>query len=117
MVLGIEGKGERGRGCQGGGEEDGDASLGLIPERKRRAGGGTARRCRCPWPSVQRKKKEEKEKIFAENPLGFSVITKTFKTGILVIYLEHLKSSKNSEKIYVGFSYYRGAPCIFYFEF
>ena len=54
------------------------------------------------WPGKE-EGKERKEKIFAENPLGFSIITKTFKTGTLVNYLEHLRSSKNSEKIYVGF--------------
>ena len=61
------------------GELDADVSQVFILTRKRRAGGGSAGRRRCPRPSVQRKKKEGKEKIFAENPLGFSVITKLLK--------------------------------------
>ena len=48
------------------------------------------------WP--RRKKKRKNNRFFAENPLGFSVITKFFKTRTLVIYLEHLRSSKSSEK-------------------
>ena len=53
------------------------------------------------WPGKEEGK--GRNGIFADNPLYFSVIAKTFKTGTLVIYLEHLRSSKNSEKIYVGF--------------
>ena len=54
-------------------------------------------------PSGRKEEEEEKKRKFSNNPLGFYIITKTFKTGTLVIYLEHLRSSKNSEKIYVGF--------------
>ena len=42
----------------------------------------------------EKKKKGKKKRIFAKNPLGFSVNAKTFKTGTLVNYLEHLRSSK-----------------------
>ena len=53
-------------------------------------------------PSGERKKKRRKG-MFADSPLGFPVITNTFKTETLGILLGNLRSSKNIGKNYIGY--------------
>ena len=65
-----------------------------------------SRRCRAGvlrTSGARKKKGKKRKRSFAQNPLGSGVIPKTFRAVTLVIYLEHLSSSKNREKIYVGF--------------
>ena len=49
----------------------------------------------------ERRRRKKKKRIFANNPLGCSVITETFKTATSHIYLGILDNSKNNGKIMV----------------
>ena len=63
-----------------------------------RHGGDVAVHC-----LLARGRRKEKKRRFSNNPLYLFVNTDSFKAETLVIYLEHFRSFKNSEKIYVGF--------------
>ena len=62
-------------------------------------------------------RRKKKKRNFANNPLDFFIITKTFKTETSRIYLWLLDESKNCRKIHGGSYYYRDVPYIFTLNF